>query len=560
MKTTTFILAFIISISCVAQELSKAEEDQLRSMLNEENQEPLFDYVARNEFSRIAKVNSNGSMGNMVGISTTDDNLSFGYYWVHNKSTFEINAAGGITEGAATIFSSQKLNTGASIGFKYNKIFKLSKFSLDRLPVETIAYKDKELQNKLNLHKASNLKDPSKLEKDVSDKEATLLKLQNELVQLKNRKNEEFYDLAMATELQQRKTLTESEIELLSARLDSLEENKAFQVTELKKKVKNNDPNGNLQNKVDSLSTELLIFELNDKRKAKKSELKQLDQKIKSNTVDLQKHDDRVKALQKKINFAETDAEVAKNVLDLFNNGRSSNKYTNDGNTITKEIHDNLLKVKELKAMNVHLLWVSLGGSLKSESFNLFNDTMSYANQIYKQEDLVPSVNLSITYYSNESSNVKLASRHVRYFTAGATLKYGNNLGSLTQLDIVTNDSIAANRYSTKTTKAYQGEYKDNVVTSQVYSDYYQFIGDIDNVGFHIRGTVDIGPQRPVTSLRFGLIYAAINKENHKSVANFEIFYGLNNVFKNGEEQSLFSRNIIGIQSSFPFDFKLKNK
>ena len=90
------------------------------------------------------------------------------------------------------------------------------------------------------------------------------------------------------------------------------------------------------------------------------------------------------------------------------------------------------------------------------------------------------------------------------------------------------------------------------------FSDFYQFIGTKENVGIHFRGTVDLGQEAPVTSLRMGLLFAATKKDDIKSVANFEIFYGLNDIFKEGEENSLLSRNIFGIQTSIPFNLITK--
>lgn len=559
MKTQLLAVILFCTTFSFGQEISASEEQYLRSLLNED-QSALFDYVARNEFSRIAKNNANGNMGNMVGISTKDDNLSMGYYFVRKNGTFELNASGSITEGAATIFTSQQLNTGASLGVKYNWMFKLSKFKLDLLPAEAIRMKDQELQHKLNLHKASNYTDPTDLKKKLSTKEAELLKAETDIVNFKSGKSEQYFNGDKNKELVHIKDLLIAEIKLIDARIDSLTKNKTLARIELKKKQNPNDPNLVLQRKVDSLKVELLKYELEAAKKEKKEALKKIDAQIKANTVNLATFDTQLKELETKKVRLEQEVETARQTLDQFMNGGAANKFNIDGNAITKEIHDNLLKVKGLKAMDVHMIWLSLGGSLKNESFKLFDRTKSQSDQIYKQQDLIPSASLSVTYYSNESSEGKVGSRHIKYFTAGATLKYGNNLGSLTQLDIVTNDSITSNRYSTKTVKAYEGEFKDNVITSQVFGDYYQYIGNIDNVGFHVRGTVDIGPQAPVTSMRFGLLYSAMSKEDNKAVANFEIFYGLNDLFKNGEERSLFSRNIVGIQTSFPFDFKFKNK
>ncbi len=117
---------------------------------------------------------------------------------------------------------------------------------------------------------------------------------------------------------------------------------------------------------------------------------------------------------------------------------------------------------------------------------------------------------------------------------------------------VETIDSISTSRIIRESQKAYIGVFEDRIVTSQIFCDYYQLGFSQNNLGFHIRGLLEIGPHIPRTSIRFGILFSAMKKDDDASIVNFEIFYGLNDVFESDEEDDLLKRNSFGLQTTFP--------
>jgi len=214
-------------------------------------------------------------------------------------------------------------------------------------------------------------------------------------------------------------------------------------------------------------------------------------------------------------------------------------------------------KFRALRAKSFKLTWFSFGAGFSNETYNMFNPSLALDKQVFNENDFIPAANISFSHYTNnENTNVKTRKvKKVKYYTIGASIKYGNNLGSLSEVEIETKDSIASNRSVIKTQKAFSGTLEKNVVTAQAYFDYYQLGFTKNNLGFHLRGTVDFDTDFPKLSVRGGIIFSAMNKDDTKSIINFEIFYGLNNILK-GDEENPLKRNILGIQTTFPFNPK----
>ena len=552
------LLIFILIIFSLTSFGQIAYIDDLNNLIKDSSGEARLNHIFMNEFSRIANTNTHGAIGNYVGFSSKDNTISFAYNFVRKNGLLELNASAGILEGVTTLVTNSEINTGVSIGIKSHWIFGDTNIAINYNEIDTIIKEDQKLTDTYILENLKHSKVLESLENDLAKKQKVYDSIKANLKLMLKGEGEPALDLEKAEIYTKRKLILESEKDLLEHQIKHVEEIMATQIETLKEKrdaVDNTDLYKQQEFYIDSLEVKELPHELAEKLKAKKKEISALEKLIKSNIYDQTVYDKLL--LEEKI--AKHELKVAKEKKAYFiNNGDFviMDRY----NTYVDARKKNLEKIDNIRATDIKLSWLTLGGSLSNESFSLYDPSLSYNNQIYKENDIVPSASLSLTYYINKAdeSSPNEGARQIYYFTIGGTIKYGNNLGSLTQVDIQTKDSTSTNRSVIKTQKAYMGDYLDNQVTAQVYSDYYQFIGTKDNIGFHLRGTIDIGPQVPVTSVRVGLLFAATKKDDFKSVANFEIFYGLNNIFKTGEEDSLLGRNIFGIQTSFPFNLIVK--
>ncbi len=227
---------------------------------------------------------------------------------------------------------------------------------------------------------------------------------------------------------------------------------------------------------------------------------------------------------------------------------KSGKAHAIDDNTFSTQSKNILTTINTLAPIAKKIQWFSVGFSLSPESFQLFDRTLAMDNQIYEVQDLVPTVDFAFTKYGHFSLKPEKQSY---YFSIGATFKYGNNLSSLDKLEIQSRDTLDANRVIFKSQTAYSGNYLDNQLTAKITLDYYNFVGSKDVMGFHIRATHDLGPFAPVSSLRIGVMLSAMKDKT--AFSNIEVFFGLNDIFKNQGENTLFGRNVIGIQTSFPF-------
>jgi len=187
----------------------------------------------------------------------------------------------------------------------------------------------------------------------------------------------------------------------------------------------------------------------------------------------------------------------------------------------------------------------------------LIDPSQLLSDQIKAEDDYIPSLGLSFSYYVNEERSTPLfpRSRKIVLITGGATWKYSNNLATLLEVEVQTIDSIGVNRSIIDTQKAYKGDFESEIETVQIFADYYNVGWTNSNIGFHFRGTIDIGPHIPIYSVRGGLLFSARKKEDIKTILNFEIFYGLNDILKDNGEEDVLSRNILGMQTTVPFNF-----
>ena len=256
-----------------------------------------------------------------------------------------------------------------------------------------------------------------------------------------------------------------------------------------------------------------------------------------------------------KLETAKLESKAAKESFDYYDEEWASGIRDNLHQKKRKATLD---KFRTLRAHDFDLTWVSIGAGFANESYNLFDPSLKLDKQLFAESDFIPSFNISYSQYTNDKNGKKSLSniRKVTLLTIGGSIKYGNNLNTLSEVEVETVDSVSANRFVISTQKAFSGMLIKNEFSAQVYFDYYKLGYSKANLGFHFRGTVDFDQDFPDISLRGGIIFSAMNRDNTKSNINFEIFYGLNNILKVGGEDSFLKRNILGIQTTFPFNLK----
>ena len=486
-----------------------------------------------------------------MGISTKDNSLALAFNWNRGKGIWELNASGGLSDGITTLVSNNKFNTGGSVGFKYHRILKVDSIEIDFGEVRKIRNEYTALENELEIFKKEKRAETiGALKKTLKEKQAKVKALEKRKAQLLGRGS--VFDDTKDKKYKSDSLILESEIDLLEYQIKKKDSilsagppANAISSQEYKRLY--------LKTEQEKINKYPLLW--NDSLEKKKGELKILKQKIKANRFDPSTIEDLQKENENLLQAAKIEVAAAESALTYFSKYGKINK--ND--EIEKKKRAALDKFSKIKPIKVKMGWISISGNLEGSSFSLFDPELELSEQIKKEEDLIPSLSASYTYYVNREGrgHVGLLGRRIKFFSIGFKVKYGNNLNNISQIEILTSDSLGPTRTKIKTQKVFMGDLKTEIPTGQVFADYYQFVGGTNNLGIHLRGTVDLGPHLPVTSLRAGVLVAALKRDDLQSVANFEIFYGLNNIFQQGQEDNLLSRNVFGIQTTFPFNFKL---
>lgn len=558
MKTIALILA-LASISFGAS-FSQLLKDSSGYIVKETDKDLKFQTLLRSEFSRIATSSNQGVIGNYVGISTTDNNLSFNYNFVRKNHLLELSLKGGISDNISTLFEAGKLNTGIDFSLTDRVVFtKHATLTFATDDLDAIVRDQEVIERKYKLDLLSYQQKVDELNASIAKKKNELSTVKKKIGQLLVVHDGGIADNTLYTKDQQTLMLHLADSALIHSKIQNitiLMEMEINRLRNLRDASNNTDPQKMQQFIVDSIKVTQLDDSLDERMKACKKVLDETRKSIARNIYT----EDGYKRVANQLAILEQEIknlEAQEKELTPHGEPLYKLKLYND---FEKKRKANLAKQQEVRSTDIRVSWLSYGISASNQDFNLFDTSRAFAEQIYRQNDLIPSFFAGYTFYSNradETSEV-IGARHIRYFSVTAKVKYGNNLGSLKQVDVHTIDSISPNRSTRKVDKAYQGFYEDEVVTALFSGDYYQFIGHKDNIGFHIQATVQLGPFRPVTSLRGGLIFAALDNKEGKSLINFEVFYGLNHIFQHNGEQTLFNRNVAGIQATLPFNFNLK--
>ncbi len=503
-----------------------------------------FKYMMNNEFSRLVTGNSFTGIGQYATISTENDNLSAALNFITNSGVFDLEIKGGSSEGITTLINQTSLNTsiGAELAYHIN----LSKKGQE----DFITIEIDDLRRIEDTEE--NLKQEYRIEAfKLNSKEASLL---SEL-----KKNEQ-----KLKEKNQEKLLTEDEVgfkrNLLLTELELLQEKREYY-----------SGRDNIQNELRKLRAKRDKIGNTDVFKAKTFLLdsiklfglrKEIEAQIAGKNLELASFESFSTAnnqilIDKEIDLIEEEISSIKKKIDFHK--RYANRLKNQlRNDYVEKIKENRKKVFDIKAADVQLTWLTLGVGGNNNSYDFFDSSRPLQDQFFKNEDLTWSFMFAYSSYKNVSGKaLGIGNRNVRFKSFGIKGNIANNINDIGKIEVVTIEELSTTREVLERKEAFQGSFEDNIFTGLIFYDAYRFVGNKDNVGLHFRSTFQFGEIRPVSSLRFGVVLPFQSIEKKGSFLNLELFAGLNDIFNSNGEESIFDRNIIGVQATVPFNFKI---
>ncbi len=211
-------------------------------------------------------------------------------------------------------------------------------------------------------------------------------------------------------------------------------------------------------------------------------------------------------------------------------------------------------KRKVFEVDEVKFSWFSFGVGIRNDAFKLFDATQELSKQIIDTSYTSQSANIAYSHYDWSSANV-----FDIYYSVGASFSNASNLGTLSEVEVSDIRSISQdpNREAAARQSVFEGSYDEGIKSLIPFVDFYLFYGRKQTVALHVNPTVVYQDnQKPISSLKLGVLIPFINTEKQTSTVNLEVFYKLNDIFDTlDSEESLLDRNTIGLQASFPISF-----
>lgn len=252
------------------------------------------------------------------------------------------------------------------------------------------------------------------------------------------------------------------------------------------------------------------------------------------------------------------EADTTNTVADYY--ALMSNVYGIDFEKKKKAIEQ---KQNQLKSKYINLHYLAVGYKATNSLFVRFLENQELANQLAKTEYVSHNVTLSYNFISNiknldQAGNFEDAKR--RFLSIGGVFSRTNNQASLTQVTVTDTqfENLDQGRVVETSQNAFKGNYLEDINQLTAFVDYYTYLDkNKDAFALHLNPTMVFNELlKPVASFQFGVLIPFKNKDKQTAVTNIEIFYKIKDVFNTTENSnSLLNRNIIGLQTSFPFYF-----
>lgn len=542
-------------VVCFSQDATYYQD--LENSVNDSTGTLRLNRILQQEFSRVINTNSNGVIGNYVGISTKDKTLSLGYSIVNKQSVVQLSASGGEVNGTTNILNDSKLNSNVTLGAQWNRMFGQQEINIVFDNIKKLQKTHQELNNAeanyADLKKSQQKKLDATLAKKtlaIQQSDSIIKKLESVRNSLLQGGTNVFVDVALQQSLALDKDIITSEIQLYENRILNSDEYLVNTLSELRAARRAGGSTYSKEEfKIDSLKLERLLLSYADTVRLKKVQLQLVEKKMKQNTYS----DALLEAAKYTNKLAKKDSVTFMISYDYVKNGWEEGDVLNK---IVRDRRKNLEKLNDIRAREISLRWIGIGFSIANESYDMFDPTKALNDQLFSELDVIPTATLSFTNYSNKRIEKSIADKRISFFTIAGSISSGNNAKNLRKVNLETVDSLSINRNAIKTNPVYIGAFEDKLITGKISVDYYRFKNAESEVGFHLRGETNFLSNQIITSIRAGFLFVAIKEGNGKSIVNFELFYGLNDILKTSGEDTIFNRNIMGIQTTFPFNFK----
>jgi len=438
--------------------------------------------------------NSFTSLGNFASLSTVDNTLNASFYFLSkNNSMYTVNVKAGATQGIATIFDEGELNSNASIGIEYRLLF----------------------SGKTNVYAGYNIPDNLLIDEEI-------------------RKIEEDYNLKRLKLLERANYLSKI-IDYTDTTQFRKVGNDIIDIKLHPNEVETIQKINAILDRYDDIS----MIEFNKEEKA----IREMIPELKEFKNILQK---RASTERKQVYAAE------ENILIADKNAK---------------INAAKKRKKELKPRYIRLNFLSFGYKATNSNFARFVDSLELSKQLVKTNYTSNTLFLSYNFISNiknvESQNKTIEnfdSSTYKFLTLGAEFAYTNNQSSLSQADLIDTkyENEGDSRVVNKTQKVFLGDYLEDLSSLNMFVDYFSFFDKkSDFLAYHINPAILFREKnKPVANVQFGLLIPFKKKEDNKTKVNVEIFYKIKDIFNTTDNSNaLLNRNVIGLQTSFPFNF-----
>ncbi|NAY93013.1 hypothetical protein GTQ34_13900 [Muricauda sp. JGD-17] len=513
--------------------------------------------------SFVSTGNSFTNIGNYAAISTASETLEASiFFLLPNESMFAVNVKAGSPNGIAEIFDEGELNSNVSLGLEYQ--FLLGK---------NISVTDASIQDKLNNERdainkayddkiialASRLSNPIDKKKEFGEIDAKIDAIDAYLAPY-NAMRVAALNALGSNQLNLLQQIRNIKSKLEKDKLDNLEQLQ-YKLRELYNKEQNillktsNKSIVNLLAETETPKLDITLYPDLDKNLAKINRyLAPFD------AMTVAEYQSKVSAKQKAL-VAEAHRirndikETKKNNLDSLLDSLNI-LYKEEKATKLKALAE---KEKFIKPDLIKMQYLSIGGKITNKGFTQFIDTLDLENQLTKQNYNSLGLNLSYNSIRNFDGEIRVP-KTLQFLSFGVEASLTDNQSSLNQIEIVDSKLIdeESNRTQVSKQNAFVGNYEQDLASITAFLDYYNFLSPTQNsVALHINPKMLFREnEKPTASLLVGVLLPFRKKDSQKVITNLEVFYRLNDFFNTSDtDNSLLNRNVIGIQTSFPFNF-----
>ncbi len=346
-----------------------------------------LDYFAQKEFSNLISTNSDGMIGNFVGLSTENKALSFAYNISRDNSSTEFSFSGAVNNGISGIFSENKFKTGIELGVKHSFLVGGKGLQIVFDDVKAIRTELENLKQQNELYKKKNKIEELKLEKSVEEKDQQIEDLKKKIGKyLAVSKEGAPLDINKDRQLKAQKLVLENNLKILIEQKKNMESIKRARLKEL---------NSGFTGSKNPTDYDRYVYEL------KKIDVENLESKLNGSIAGIQA---QIAGLMKDMvlnTYSKDSLHRSQQQLEIAEQERSieSGKYERakigwDLGVETRKYEDNRRKIldkfpKLRPRGKIRLHWLSVGGKVSSNRYKFFNPLNLRDVQFSEVDDLV---------------------------------------------------------------------------------------------------------------------------------------------------------------------------